>query len=594
MPGLTGIISPVSEPERTAELDRMLARVHREDFYDAGTFNSEGAGLSLGWTSYRGAHNYLPFRDTQGHILFLYGETFGPSESHDTEMRTLPALFASDRRKALRSLNGWFNGVFVDPKQNEVVVFTDRYGMQRLYYHQDADSFLFSSEAKALLAARAKLRALDPQSVGELLSCDCVLENRTLFKGISTIPGAATWTFRNGRLIKQETYFEPEEWENQALLDGDEFMQELQAVFRRIVPQYLQSNLPLGVSLTGGLDTRAVMAFVDHQSQTLPCYTFGGMYRESFDVKIARKVASVCGQRHQVIPLRNDFLTDFADLAERTVRISDGCLGACEAYELYYNTRARQIADVRVTGNYGSEVLRGTRAFKAIPPDRRLLSRDAWMLVAAAEAKFKEISGCHPLTFAVFRQAPWYGYGRLSVEQSQLIPRTPFMDNDLVGLMYRAPQQATKSTAVTECLIKAGDPRLSALPTDRVSMNGVRTPSTFMKYVFSRLLFKGDYYCKSGMPQWLEQLHYMFRALELERLVVGRHRLTFFRGWFRGELADYLKDLLLDPAARCRPYIDGNHLEMMVNRHIKGDRNYTTELQRLINLELILRQLIEK
>lgn len=597
MPGLAGIISPLPKHQNADRLNQMLQAMHQESFYSFGTYFSEAAGLHVGWRCYKGSSSdCLPIRDERNAlVMFFYGENFSEikflKEKND---HSILEMFRKNRYGALKLFNGWFYGLILDLKQNEVLMFNDRYGMQRLYYYQDGDSFLFASEAKAILAVKRELRTLDPIGVGEFLTCDSVLENRTLFSGLLTLPGGAAWTFKNARLYKKEQYFQPEEWERQPILEQEEFSQNLENVFERVMPRYLRPGLPIGISLTGGLDTRTIMASIDHGRHKFPCYTFGGMHRESFDVKIAREVAFVCGQKHQVLSLRDDFLSSFSDLAEKTVYISDGCLNACEAYELYLNRLAREVADVRLTGNYGSEVLRSMRAFKAVLPNRKSVHPDFWHYISTAMERFERVSHCHDLTFTAFKQAPWHGYGRLSIEQSQLIPRTPFMDNELVGLMYQAPQSARKSSHTTTHLIERRTPQLAQIRTDRALHRGSRNLSATINYVLSRALFKADYYCKSGMPQWLEQLHYFIRPLQLERLVLGRHRFTFSRGWLRNELAAYVKHILLDPLTASRSHVNPPYIETIVCRHIKGDRNYTNEIEKLITLELIYRLFIDQ
>src|SRR5206468_9842528 len=81
-------------------------------------------------------------------------------------------------------------------------------------------------------------------------------------------------------------------------------------------------------------------------------------------VRIARKVAAACGQPHQTISVGDEFLSQFTQLAEQTVRITDGAMDVSGAAELYVNRVARQIAPVRLTGNYGSEILRRHVAFR--------------------------------------------------------------------------------------------------------------------------------------------------------------------------------------------------------------------------------------
>ena len=92
------------------------------------------------------------------------------------------------------------------------------------------------------------------------------------------------------------------------------------------------------------------------------------MYRDSQDVLVARKVAQACGQQHEVISVGEEFLEQFPQYAERTVFLTDGCVGVNHAPDLYVNERAAKIAPVRMTGNYGGEVLRRIRAFSPLDP----------------------------------------------------------------------------------------------------------------------------------------------------------------------------------------------------------------------------------
>ena len=139
------------------------------------------------------------------------------------------------------------------------------------------------------------------------------------------------------------------------------------------------------MSLTGGLDGRMIMAWAHSNRGELPCYTFNGTYRDCADVRIARKVAAACGQSHQTIMVGNQFLAQFPQLAEQCVRITDGAMDVTGAAELYVNRLARQIAPVRLTGNYGSEILRRYVAFRphALPPE--MFSSDFLPQLAGAD-----------------------------------------------------------------------------------------------------------------------------------------------------------------------------------------------------------------
>src|SRR5262249_59340202 len=91
--------------------------------------------------------------------------------------------------------------------------------------------------------------------------------------------------------------------------------------------------------------------------------------------------------------------------------------------ELYANRIARQIAPVRLTGNYGSEILRGNVAFRPGKLTETLLEPEFAQSVRTAGATYQAERNGRPLSFIAFKQVPWHHYARLAVEQSQLTLR---------------------------------------------------------------------------------------------------------------------------------------------------------------------------
>jgi asparagine synthase (glutamine-hydrolysing) len=96
------------------------------------------------------------------------------------------------------------------------------------------------------------------------------------------------------------------------------------------------------------------------------------------------------------------------------------------------------------------------------------------------------------------------------------------------------------------------------------------------------------------MPQWLARIDKTLIPLHLERLFLGRHKFHHFRVWYRDKLAQYLKDVLLEPRTLSRPYLNGRRLEKIVSDHTNGRRNHTREIHRVLTSELIQRTLIEQ
>jgi asparagine synthase (glutamine-hydrolysing) len=465
--------------------------------------------------------------------------------------------------------------------------------MSRIYYHEAREAFYFAAEAKAILAVRAELREADYQGVGEFVSCGCVLENRTIFKGIKVLPPGSAWAFRGGSLEKRATYFDPKDWEGQATLEPETYYQKLREVFSQNLPRYFDGGQPIGMSLTGGLDSRMILAWHKTPPGSLPFYSFGGMFRDSHDVALSRKVAGTRNQPYQVIPVGSDFLSKFPRYAERTVFLSDGCVDVSHSPDLYVNEFARQIAPVRMTGNYGGEVLRRVRAFKPIDPSPGVFSTEFLTEVKAAASTYATHRNVHPLSFAVFRQAPWHHYGLHALEQSQLTLRSPFLDNDFVQTVFQAPESAYSSNDVCLRLIAEGDPGLLKIRTDRGLAGNRGALATKVSREMLEFTFKAEYAYDYGMPQWVAQCDHLLSPLHLERLFLGRHKFYHFRVWYRDALSKYLQETLLDSRSLSRPYLERQGLEAIVRGHAKGNRNYTSAIHKVLTLELVHRLFLD-
>jgi asparagine synthase (glutamine-hydrolysing) len=462
--------------------------------------------------------------------------------------------------------------------------------MHRICYHESKEAFYLAAEAKAILAVHPELRTPDPKSLGEFVACSCVLEDRTLFKGIHVLPAGSAWTFRGGVLERKNSYFQPREWEEQAPLGRESFYQALRDVFSRNLPRYFKGDQPIGMTLTGGLDTRAIMAWQKAEPGSLPCYTFGGTLRDCEDVRIARQVASQCQQSHQVILVGTQFLSNFPHYAERSVYLTEGGIDVYHSFDLYLSEKARQIAPVKVVGTYGSEVLRHD---VMLIPEMALFGLYNREFLAYVERARRTCAGLrqeHPVTFAAFRQSPWYHQGILALEQSQLTVRSPYLDNDFVRTVYRAPKsEAGIDSDIRSRLIREGNPVLGQIRTDRGLNGNSGGIAAAASRALSKFAIKAEYAYDYGMPQWLAQIDHSFAPLHLERLFLGRHKFSHYRVWYRDALAQYVREILLDARTLARPHLEPSGLEALVRGHLRGNRNYTREIHKMLTLELLHR-----
>jgi len=606
MPGIVGLITRGPREEAESELLQMVEALRHESFYVTGMWTDESLGVYVGWIARKGSFcDGMPLRNKRRDAVLVFsGEEFpepGTAQrlkerGHELEgagPSYLIHLYEEDPSFPA-GLNGRFHGLLVDRARGTATLFNDRYGMHRIYYHESKDAFYFAAEAKGILAVRPELRRFNPRGLGEFVACGSVMENRTLFEGIHLLPHASAWAFRNGVLERKDSYFNPRDWEEQEALDAESFYKELREVFTRNLPRCFNGHERIAMSLTGGLDTRMILAWQKPQPASLPCYTFGGMLRDCQDVIVARQLASACGQTHQVICTGEEFLSHFPHYAERAVYLADGCADVSRSPDVYINEKARSIATVRMTGNYGGEILRRVRTFKPQEPLPGLFCPEVLPHIQRASETYGEVLRGHPVSFAVFKQLPWNHYGILAIEESQLSLRSPFLDNDFVRMVYRAPESALASNEVSLRMIADGNSDLLKIRTDRGLAGGRGRLSGAASRALLKFQFKAEYAYDMGMPQWLARMDHALSPLRLERHFLGRHKIFHFRVWYQDALAAYVRDMLLDPRSLSRPYLDRKGLECVVRGHLKGDRNYTTEIHKVLSLEIAHRLFLDK
>ena len=597
MPGILGLITkrrPAEENER--QLLTMLGTMVHEPFYAHGTYSRPEQGVHLGWVSHPEEFlNWNPIVSASGDLVLIFsGEHLDPTSTDGRDDGSgLVRLYEQRGDQFFADLNGWFAGVVVDLRQRSVRLFNDRYGMHRIYVHQDDESFVFASEAKAILSVRPQTRALDRRGLGEFLGVGTTLDYRTIFSGVSLMPGGSSWTFRDHHIIPQkERYFDVAAWEQQPVLTDENFYVQLRDTMAGLLPRYFLPGEHVGVSLTGGLDTRMMMAGRAPATRLAGCYTYAGVYRDCFDVQVAREIAAASGEPHHTLRFTDDFFRDFATHASDTIWVTDGCLDITGAHELYFSRQAAQLARIRMTGNYGSEILRSVSTFKYLPPEEALFDTDAFDSVRQAATSFAQVRAAHPVTFAAFKQVPWQLHGRLAAAQAHMIVRAPYMDNALIRLLYQAAPRMRQIKGPSVRLIKDLNPTLAAIGTDMGDGGNGSAPAEFVRRAYRYALFKAEWYYGGGMPQWLTRFDHNPVARRLEAAFVGTHKIEHYRLWFRDQLHDYVSQILGDRDTINRPYLNRNGMEQLLTAHRNRTGNHLNSIGKIISLELIQRTLI--
>jgi asparagine synthase (glutamine-hydrolysing) len=243
-----------------------------------------------------------------------------------------------------------------------------------------------------------------------------------------------------------------------------------------------------------------------------------------------------------------------------------------------------------MVGTFGSEIICGAIMFKALTPSQGIYRQDVLSQVAKAKETYRKQIGGNRTSAVAFRQTAALHFGIQNLEQTQVTVRTPYLDNEIVRTVFRAPRENGEDVRLR--LIRDGSPQLADLRTDRGLGGSNRLISTIQR-AYLEFTFKAEYAYDYGMPQWVAKVDHAFAPFHLERVWMGRHKIFHFRWWYRTVLADYVREILLDRRALARPYVDRAGVEAAVEGHLEGTCNRTTEIHRLLSLELLHRSFID-
>jgi asparagine synthase (glutamine-hydrolysing) len=599
MPGIVGFISrrPAVPWEAESQVEQMLNVMRHQPSYVSGRYNAPEMGLYAGWIAHGEsfAANQV-FRDEQRKVTLLFsGECFLDSETYAFLARRgyaiesglgnwLIPLYLERGDGFFEQLNGLFSGLVIDYRHRRAFLFNDRYGMERLYWHENDDAFYFASEAKALLRILPELRVFDKQGIIEYIRFGCTICPRTLFKGIETLPPGSVWSFEGGQR-KRSKYFEFQKWEAKAPHSPSEFRADFEETFKRVLPRYLQTNEEIGISLTAGLDGRIIMACLPREVRPV-CYTFAGQSQNLLDAQIAAKVAAACGLKHHVLRIGPDFFNDFSLHVDRTVYITDGCLGLFGTHEAYFNMQARRLALVRITGVFGGEIFREVSFYKPMHFNRELLHSDWRDLCQNAEVDHTS-DKLHPVTAAITGEIPDRRFGVIAAGRSQTVFRTPYLDNELVTLAYRTPPALRGSPEPVIAAIRNNSEQLSRIPTDLGFLGKDNSIGSAPRRMFERATFKLDYFYSEGLPSSLRRFNPLLDLFEVGDAFFGRHKFLQYRRWFQRDLARFVNEKIREVASHESELWNSAYLRGMLTADAKRKVSYSREINTILTLEAI-------
>jgi asparagine synthase (glutamine-hydrolysing) len=555
-------------------------------------------------------YNHADFREeleARGHVYRTHCDT-----------ETILHLYEEKGAGAIELLRGMFAFAIWDKNRRELFIARDRLGVKPLYYvHTSDGSLYFASEIKSLLASRAVVPEVNMSALPDYLANHATSGEETLFRGIKRLMPGHHLLWRDGR-IRIEKYWDVH-FDGQAHEEGrrsdEDYIAEWTELFRTSVRLRLMADVPLGMFLSGGIDSSAIAAVMS-KMVTDPIKTFSVAFkeREANELEYARLVSRAFKtDHHEVIVSPEEFfkalprlvwhedeplahpssvaLYFVSELASRHVKVvltgegSDEMLAGYDRYrKTIYNlslgARYQRLAPEALQRAVRSAVSRLPRGSKA----GRKLSRTFLCLDPDIESIYFD-------NFSVFSRAMQRKL--LSAEAAEAIgPVDPYQEvsgylksTDARTLLDRLLYADTK-TYLHELLMKQDQMSMAASIESRVPFLDHKLVE-YTARLPERMKLRG----------WTTK-YILRRSMEgvLPREILRRRKMGFpvpVGAWFRGQYRSVIDEYVLSERTLERGLFDPAFVRNLVEQHQAGAENHSERLWSLVNFEIWQRRFID-
>ena len=530
----------------------------------------------------------------------------------DTE--TIVHLFEEYGRDCVKYLRGMFAFAIWDRRNRELFIARDRLGIKPLYYRYDGKSLLFGSEIKAILAHPGVKPEFNSATLAEYLAFGYIPEPDTMYAGINKLLPGHTLSIGEGGELKVSSYWDLKVQADAGSRPRQFYVDRYRSLLEECVSSHLMSDVPLGVFLSGGLDSSAVAALTTRIRRE-PIETFAvGYGEEAFsELPFARTVAKHIGSRHHEVRLSRD---EFFQALPHLIWHEDEPIVWPSSVSLYFVARlARERVTVVLTGEGSDETLAGYTRYPWTLMNSRL--DDVYRMMVPKFGRNILRRGIHagPLpgalhrklehTFLVRDGASWASFyfdnfysafsaadqARLLTPQAKDLAGDPYAgsmkywDSSTGDMLHRMLYTDIK-TYLVELLMKQDQMSMAASIESRVPFLDHElvefTASIPAQYETQGLA--GKFILKAAVEDLLP------------REVVYRQKMGFptpWAYWLAGEQLDQLEQLLLEPRTVERGRFNRDAVSTLFGEHRAGVRDHGNRIWRLLNLELWERVCLE-
>lgn len=530
-------------------------------------------------------------------------ETEGISFHSKTDSEVVLYSLAKWGVDALLKLNGMFALAFWDQKEQKLLLARDRYGIKPLYYANQNNIFSFGSEQKAITAQADFQRTLNKPALLEYFTFQNIFTNQTLLNDIRILPAGsyAIYDYKKSfDKIKIYRYWDYHFREPDNKATNEEYLEELDRLFKQAIDRQLVSDVEIGAYLSGGMDSGSITALAAQQLPNLKSFTVGfdlssasGM-ELAFDERAKAKSMSACfkTEHYEMVLKAGDMQRCLPKLAWHLEEPRVG-----QSYPNYYAAKlSSKFVKVVLSGTGGDELF-GGYPWRYFCTDKvqnfekyidqyylywqRLVSNSElkkifapiWCDVQNVWTRdiFRDVFSSHDnelnrpqdyINHSLYFEAKTFLHGLFVVEDKlsmahSLENRVPFMDNDLVDFSMQCPVS--------------------------LKINNINHSTRINENEFGRK--KNIYFKKTNDGKQI--LRTMMTKYIPEDITLSE-KIGFCspdNSWFKGDSIDFVRKSLFDKNALINNFFDTTELRSAVNLHLEGKKNRRLLIWSLLNFE---------
>jgi asparagine synthase (glutamine-hydrolysing) len=631
MCGICGVIhhDPFSHVDVTA-LKAMNQRIVHRGPDDEGSYVVRNVGLAMRRLSIIDVHTgKQPVTNENQTIWLVYnGEIYNHLElkarleaaghrfrsKSDTE--TIVHLYEEYGEECVLHLRGMFAFALWDSSKRRLFLARDRLGIKPLYYRQTEESFLFASEIKALLAHPGVSAELNRAALPEFLAFGYLAGTRTLFDGILKLAPGHTAVLEESGKLRIQQYWDPPQETSLESRPTSYYVDGYRDLLKGVVQSHLMSDVPLGVFLSGGIDSSVIAALMSDFRQG-PIETFSVGYSEQAysELPYARLMADHLGSSHHEVRISRK---DFFDALPKLIWHEDEPLVWPSSVALYFVARlARERVKVVLTGEGSDETLAGytrypftlwnarlDRGYRGLMPSglrgllRSAVTDSDWLptkVTRKLRHTFLARDGASWASFyfdnfyAAFSEAEQVG---LLADEMRPTPGQAYRDElnfwekSSGSLLERLLYTDIKTYLVELCMKQ-----------DQMSMAAsVESRVPFLDHVLVEFALKIPASLKTRGLTGKRILKTAMKRL-LPDSILNRRKMGFptpYSHWLSGPQVDRVEELLLERRSVNRGLFKLESVVRLFAEHRISYRDHSDKLWRLLNLELWHRVFVDR